>query len=133
MKSIKGPALFLAQFAGDTAPFNSWKAITKWASDCGYKGVQVPSWDTRLFDISKAASSIDYCDMIVGQARENNIEITELSTHLQGQLIAVHPAYDVAFDGFAHPSVHKNPAARQEWAEDQLKKAIYSSKNLNWL
>ncbi len=130
MKSIKGPALFLAQFAGDTAPFNSWKAITKWASDCGYKGVQVPSWDTRLFDISKAAASIDYCDMIVGQARENNIEITELSTHLQGQLIAVHPAYDVAFDGFAHPSVHKNPAARQEWAEDQLKKAIYSSKNL---
>ena len=74
MKSIKGPALFLAQFAGDTAPFNSWKAITKWASDCGYKGVQVPSWDTRLFDISKAAASIDYCDMIVGQARENNIE-----------------------------------------------------------
>ena len=44
MKTIKGPALFLAQFAGDTAPFNSFDAITKWAADCGYKGVQVPSW-----------------------------------------------------------------------------------------
>ncbi len=35
MKTIKGPALFLAQFAGDEAPFNSWDAITKWAADCG--------------------------------------------------------------------------------------------------
>jgi hypothetical protein len=28
MKTIKGPALFLAQFAGDEAPFNSWAEIT---------------------------------------------------------------------------------------------------------
>ncbi|HMO71691.1 MAG TPA: sugar phosphate isomerase/epimerase, partial [Paracoccaceae bacterium] len=59
MKTIKGPALFLAQFAGDAAPFNSWDAITSWAADCGYSGVQVPSWDGRLFDLEKAASSKD--------------------------------------------------------------------------
>ena len=33
MKTIKGPALFLAQFAGDAAQFNSWASITKWAAD----------------------------------------------------------------------------------------------------
>jgi hypothetical protein len=38
MQTIKGPALFLAQFAGDAAPFNSWKSITAWAADCGYAG-----------------------------------------------------------------------------------------------
>src|SRR3546814_13738314 len=87
MKTIKGPALVLAQFAGDAAPFNSWKAITKWAADIGYKGVQVPSWDGRLIDLKKAAESKDYCDEFAGVARENGVEITELSTHLQGQLV----------------------------------------------
>ncbi len=96
MKTIKGPGLFLAQFAGDAAPFNSWKSITKWAADCGYKGVQVPTWDGRLFDLEKAASSRTYCDEIVGVAKENGVVITELSTHLQGQLVATHPAYDEA-------------------------------------
>ena len=120
MKTIKGPALFLAQFAGDEAPFNSWDAITKWAADCGYKGVQIPSWDGRLFDLEQAATSKTYCDDIAGQARENGVEITELSTHLQGQLVAVHPAYDEAFDGFAAEHVRGNPKARQEWAVDQV-------------
>ena len=130
MKTIKGPALFLAQFAGDDAPFNSWDAITKWAADCGYKGVQLPSWDGRLFDLAKAADSKDYCDEIKGTATQNGVEVTELSTHLQGQLVAVHPAYDAAFDGFAHPSVHGNPKARQEWAVDQVMKAISASANM---
>ena len=124
MKNIKGPALFLAQFAGDDAPFNSWDAITKWAADCGYKGVQIPSWDARLFDLDKAASSKDYCDEIKGTAAANGVEVTELSTHLQGQLVAVHPAYDEAFDGFAAPEVHGNPKARQAWAVDQVMKAL---------
>ena len=92
MKTIKGPALFLAQFAGDAAPFNSWDSITKWAADIGYKGVQVPTWDSRLIDLKKAAESKAYCDEFAGKARDNGIEITELSTHLQGQLVAVHPA-----------------------------------------
>lgn len=130
MKTIKGPALFLAQFAGDEAPFNSWDSITKWAADCGYKGVQLPSWDGRLFDLAKAAESKDYCDEIKGVAGANGIEISDLSTHLQGQLVAVHPAYDTAFDGFAAPEVHGNPVARQAWAVDQVKMALTASQNL---
>ena len=130
MKTIKGPGLFLAQFAGDEAPFHSWDAITRWAADCGYKGVQVPSWDGRLMDLEKAASSKDYCDEFLGKARENGVEVTELSTHLQGQLVAVHPAYDEGFDGFTVPEMRGNPKVRQEWAVDQVKKALTASKNM---
>jgi sugar phosphate isomerase/epimerase len=130
MKTIKGPALFLAQFAGDEAPFNSWESITKWAADCGYKGVQVPSWDGRLIDLEKAASSKDYCDEFTGVARDNGVEVTELSTHLQGQLVAVHPAYDEAFDGFAAPEVRGNPKARQQWAVEQVKMALKASQHM---
>lgn len=130
MKSIKGPALFLAQFAGDEAPFDSWDSITRWAADCGYLGVQVPSWDARLIDLDKAAESKDYCDEFKGVAQQNGIEVTELSTHLQGQLVAVHPAYDEAFDGFAAPEVHGNPDARQQWAVQQVMKALAASANM---
>ena len=91
MKTIKGPALFLAQFAGDEAPFNNWDSITAWAADCGYVGVQVPSWDGRLFDLAKAAASKDYCDDFKGRAAANGIAVTELSTHLQGQLVGCIP------------------------------------------
>ncbi len=128
--TIKGPGIFLAQFAGDEAPFNSWKAITKWAGSLGYKGVQVPTWDARLFDLEKAASSKAYCDRMAGVARDNGVEITELSTHLQGQLVAVNPAYDEAFDAFAPTSVKGKPKARQQWATEQLKLAAKASKNL---
>ncbi len=130
MKTIKGPGLFLAQFAGDAAPFNSFAAITKWAADCGYKGVQVPTWDTRLIDLQQAATSKAYCDELAGIARDNGVEITELSTHLQGQLVATHPAYDEVFDGFAVPEVRGNPGARQQWAVEQVKLALTASKNL---
>lgn len=130
MKAIKGPALFLAQFAGDEAPFNSWDSITKWAADCGYAGVQVPSWDGRLIDLDKAASSKDYCDEFLGVAKNNGVEVTELSTHLQGQLVAVHPAYDVSFDGFAAPEVQGDPKARQQWAVEQVINAIKASNNM---
>ena len=130
MKKIKGPAIFLAQFADDKEPFNSLKGISKWASDLGYKGVQIPSWDSRLFDLSKAAESKDYCDEIKGVLKNNNIELTELSTHLQGQLVAVHPAYDIPFDGFAPKQVKGNPNKRQEWASNQLMMAASASKNL---
>ena len=130
MKTIKGPALYLAQFAGDSAPFDSWDGITKWAADCGYKGVQVPSWDTRLIDLERAAESRDYCDEFRGVAAENGVEVTELSTHLQGQLVATHPAYDEAFDGFTIPRMRGNPKARQEWAVDQVRKALTASRNM---
>lgn len=130
MKTMKGPALFLAQFASDEAPFNSWQGITEWAAACGYVGVQLPSWDERLFDLAKAASSKDYCDEIIGVAAQNGIVLTELSAHLQGQLVAVHPAYDIAFDGFATASVRGDPAARQAWAVDQVGLAIKASRNM---
>ncbi|WP_417741951.1 sugar phosphate isomerase/epimerase family protein [Salipiger sp.] len=130
MKTIKGPGLFLAQFAGDTAPFDSWDGITKWAADCGYKGVQVPVWDARLVDLDKLASSQAYCDEWAGQARNNGVEVTDLSTHILGQLVAVHPAYDAWVDGFAAPEVQGKPKERTEWAVEQVKKALTASKNL---
>src|SRR5437667_657627 len=94
MKAIKGPAVFLAQFAGDAPPFNSLPAIADWAARLGFKGVQIPSWDRRLFDLEKAAESQTYCDEVRGILAERGLQVTELSTHLQGQLVAVHPAYD---------------------------------------
>lgn len=130
MKTIKGPAIFLAQFASDTAPFDSFSAICEWAAGLGFKGVQLPSWDARLIDLDKAAESQTYCDELKGQAAQHGVEITELSTHLQGQLVAVHPAYDAAFDGFAPATVHGNPAARTNWARDQVMKAARASANL---
>ena len=120
-KTMKGPGIFLAQFAGDAAPFNSLKSIAAWAAGLGYKGVQIPTWDARLFDLKKAAGSKAYCDEVKGICADAGVEITELSTHLQGQLVAVHPAYDSQFDGFAPPSVHNNPKARQKWAVEQMK------------
>ena len=130
MKTIKGPGLFLAQFAGDAAPFNSWSAITKWAGEIGYAGVQIPTWDGRLFDLAKAAESQGYCDEVKGVAAENGVAVTELSTHLQGQLVAVNPAFDGPFDGFAPAAVHGNPKARQEWAVDQVAKALKASNRM---
>jgi sugar phosphate isomerase/epimerase len=130
MKTMKGPGLFLAQFAGDEAPFNSLDAICKWAASLGYKGVQIPTWDPRLIDLKKAAESDAYCDEIAGIVRSHGMEITELSTHLQGQLVAAHPAYDEAFDGFAVLEVRGNPKARQEWAVNQMLMAAKASKRL---
>ncbi|MEL6250581.1 MAG: sugar phosphate isomerase/epimerase [Bacteroidota bacterium] len=130
MKTIKGPAVFLAQFMGDEAPFNNFKSICEWAAGLGYKGVQIPSWDGRAIDLKLAAESMTYVDEIKGIAADAGVEITELSTHLQGQLVAVHPAYDVMFDGFAPEEVRNNPSARQAWAVDQMKLAAKASKNL---
>ena len=128
--TIKGPAIFLAQFAGDAAPFDTLPNITKWAADHGYKGVQIPTFVGSLFDLDKAAESKTYCDEVKGICADSGVEITELSTHLQGQLVAVHPAYDSQFDAFAPASVHGNPKARQAWAVDQMMKAAVASRNL---
>lgn len=120
MKQIKGPAIFLAQFVGNEAPFNNFENLCQWAASLGYKGVQVPSWDSRVIDLAKAAKSDTYCDEIKGIAKDHGLEITELSTHLQGQLVAVNPAYDSMFDGFAPESVRGNSQARTEWAVQQM-------------
>ncbi|MEZ0172347.1 sugar phosphate isomerase/epimerase family protein [Microvirga sp. TS319] len=128
MKTMKGPGLFLAQFAGDEAPFNSLDSICRWAASLGYKGVQIPTWDARLFDLGRASESDAYCDEVQGIVRSHGLEITELSTHLQGQLVAVHPALDEAFEGFAAPEVRGDPKARQAWAVDQMLMAAKASR-----
>ena len=129
MKTIKGPAIFLAQFAGNEAPFDTLDNLGQWAASLGYKGIQVPT-DPKLFDLEKAAKSKDYCDEIKGRLAEIGVEITELSTHIQGQLVAVHPAYDEMFDGFAPAELRGKPQARQEWAVNQLICAAKASRHL---
>ncbi len=131
MKTIKGPAIFLAQFADDIAPYNSLDSICKWVSSLGYKGIQIPTWDKRLFDLDLAGESKTYCDEINGMVSDHGLEITELSTHLQGQLVAVHPAFDTMFDAFAPDDVKGNPKARTEWAKKQVMLAGTASKHLD--
>lgn len=130
MKTLKGPALFLAQFIGDTAPFDRLDTLAGWAAGLGYSGVQVPTNAPHLFDLAEAARSQTYCDDIAGMLAGHGLQITELSTHLQGQLVAVHPAYDSLFDGFAPADKRGDPAARQAWAVEQLLLAAQASRNL---
>ncbi len=130
MRTIKGPAIFLAQFLGDKPPFNDLSSICKWAATLGFKAVQIPTWDPRCIDLKKAAESKTYADEIKGIVAAAGLEISELSTHLQGQLVAVHPAYDSLFDGFAPEPLRGNPKARTEWAIQQVKYGADASKNL---
>ncbi|MBS1918795.1 MAG: sugar phosphate isomerase/epimerase [Bacteroidetes bacterium] len=130
MTTIKGPAIFLAQFLADKPPYNNLKSICQWAKSLGFVAVQIPSWDSRCIDIQKAAESKTYSDELKGTVNECGLEISELSTHLQGQLIAVHPAYDQLFDGFAPQSVRGSNKAKTEWAVQQLKYAARASQNL---
>lgn len=131
MKTIKGPAVFLAQFMDDKEPFNSLDGMCKWASELGYKGIQIPTWESRLIDLNKAATSKTYCDELKSKVQSYGLEITELCTHLQGQLVAVHPAYDLLFDNFAPDNLKNNPKGRTEWAVEQLKNAAKASRNLD--
>lgn len=128
MVPIKGPALFLAQFAQDTLPYDSLENITQWVKSLGFIGVQIPADDSRFIDIARAANSKAYCDELKGST--NHPAITELATHLFGQLVAVHPAYDAQFDAFAPKQLHGNPKARQQWAVEQMINSIKASANL---
>ncbi len=130
MKTIQGPAIFLAQFMSSTPPFDKLASACTWMADAGYAGVQIPSWDARCFDLQKAAQSKTYCDEIKGQAQQCGLKITELSTHLQGQLVAVNPAYDAAFDRFAPEALRGKPRERTAWAVEQLRLAAAASRNL---
>ena len=130
MKTIKGPGIFLAQFAGDAAPFNRLEGMVNWAAGLGFAGIQIPSWDGRLFDLKKAAESQTYCDEVLGIAARAGLAITELSTHLQGQLVACHAAFDVQFAGFAPQEMAGDAKARQAWAVQQLMWAAKASRNL---
>ena len=130
MKTLKGSGIFLAQFMGDHAPYNDLKSICNWVRSLGYESVQIPTWDTRCIDLKKAATSKTYADEINGIVQECGLKISELSTHLQGQLVAVHPAYDTLFDGFAPKELQGNPAARTAWAIEQVKFGAKASQNL---
>lgn len=127
---MKGPAIFLAQYAGDAPPFDSLGAIARWAADLGFKGVQIPTWDRRLFDLARAAESDAYCDEVKGVLAEAGLEVSELSTHTQGQMVAVHPAYDALFDAQAPARVRGNPAARQAWAVEQVLMGAKASRRM---
>ncbi len=129
MKTMKGPAIFLAQFMGDK-PFDTMENACRWMAKAGYKGIQIPSDNPVCIDLKLAAESKDYCDAFKGKCAEWGVEITELSTHIQGQLVAVHPAYDTAFDAFAPAQLHGKPKARQEWAVEQVMYAAKASQNL---
>ncbi|MBU2878443.1 MULTISPECIES: sugar phosphate isomerase/epimerase family protein [Alteromonadaceae] len=130
MKQIKGPGIFLAQFAADESPFNNLDDICQWASSLGFKAIQIPTWDGRIFDLQQAAMNQTYCADIEATVAKHGMVISELSTHLQGQLVAVNPAYDEMFDGFAPDEVKNNPAARQKWAVQQMLWAAKASANL---
>jgi sugar phosphate isomerase/epimerase len=131
MKTIKGPGIFIAQFIKDTAPYNDLKSICQWAKSLGFTGVQIPTWETKFIDLQKAAESKTYADELKGIVNDCGLEITELSTHLQGQLVAVNPAYDILFDGFAPEKFRNNPKARTDWAVQQVKYAAKASQNLD--
>jgi sugar phosphate isomerase/epimerase len=130
MKTMKGPGIFLAQFLGDQEPFNSLEAIAGYMADLGYKGVQIPTWDPRMIDLKQASESQTYCDEYKGKLAEVGVEVTELATHLQGQLVAVHPAYGAMFDGFGPAELAGKPKEQQAWATDQLIMTAKASKNL---
>lgn len=130
MKTIQGPGIFAAQFMGDKPPFDKLSSFAKWAGDLGYKAVQIPSWDARCIDLKTAAESQSYCDDLKGTLAGHGLQVSELSTHLQGQLVAVHPAYDTMFDGFAPEKLRGNPSERRIWAEDQLRLAARASQRL---
>lgn len=130
MKTIKGPGIYLAQFAADDAPFNRLDTLAQWVADRGFKGVQIPTWDTRLINLKLAAESQTYCDEIKGMLAGKGLEITELASHITGQLVAVHPAHDQIMDSFAPEAVRGNPAARQKWAVEQMGYCARASKNL---
>lgn len=129
MPMIKGPAIFLAQFAGTDAPFDRLKNIAGWAAGLGYKGIQVPC-DPRFIDLDRAADSKDYCDELKGICADKGVEITELSTHIQGQLVAVHPAFAPQFDGFAPEALRGKPQEQSAWAAGECIKAAKASRNM---
>ena len=128
MKTIKGPGIFLAQFLRDEPPFNTLEGITKWVAGLTYTGIQVPTWDQRVIDLDKAASSKDYCDDYKGRLGEMNIEVIELGSYLQGQVLAMHPAYAEMFQPFYPEKLNLRQSS--EWAASQLMKSVKASANL---
>ena len=127
MNKIKGPGIFLAQFLRDVEPFNNINTISKWAADLGYKGVQIPTWSKTIFDLDLASKSRDYCDNYKANLESAGLEIIELASYLQGQVMAIHPAYELLFQSFYPKELDDN--GRLEWASEELRKTIIASAN----
>ncbi len=127
MNTINGPAIFLAQFVRDEPPFNTLDGITSWVADMGYKGIQLPSWDDHLIDLKLASTSKTYCDELKGKVESKGLVLVELAAYLQGQVIAIHPAYETMFDAFYPKGL--TPTERTKWATDQLMMTIKASVN----
>lgn len=128
MKTMKGPGVFLAQFVRETEPYNTLDGLAGWVSRLGYKGVQIPTWEKGLIDLDKAAESKGYCDELKGRLSKLGLEVIELGSYLQGQVLAYHPAYAPGFQAF-HPK-GLSGAQVTEWAADQLRKSVRASVNL---
>lgn len=128
MTQIQGPAIFLAQFLRDKPPYDNLDNIGRWFAGLGYQGVQIPAWDPRTIDLDKAASSPSYCDDYKGRLAELGLVPTELAGYLQGQVLAVHPAYETGFEAFHPPGLRG--AARTAWAAGELKKCIVASERM---
>ncbi len=128
MTKIKGPAIFLAQFLGDEPPFDNLENISQWAADLGFAGVQIPTWDQRVIDLDRAAASKTYCDELKGKLHEIGVEVVELASYLQGQVLAMHPAYELMFQPFFPEGLKDDKITA--WATDQLEKSVQASVNM---
>jgi sugar phosphate isomerase/epimerase len=124
MRTIRGPAIFLAQFLGPEPPFDRLDTLASWAAGLGYRGVQIPTFNPAILDVEQAAVSDAYCDEIRGRLADRGVAITEISMHRHGHLVAVNPAYDLTADVFAPEHLRGNPAARQAWAVGMVEKAV---------
>ena len=60
--NYKMPSHFLAQFMGHEAPYNSLDNICQWVAGIGFKGIQIPTWDSRYINLQSAAESKVYAD-----------------------------------------------------------------------
>lgn len=128
MSSIQGPAIFLAQFVREVAPFNALDPICDWAAKLGYRGVQVPAWEARFIDLKAAAESASYCDDWRAKLAAHGLALTELNAALAGQVLAIHPAYEVAFQPFYPRGL--DDVARVAWATAKLEKTIRAAARL---
>ena len=124
-RQIKGPGIFLAQFIGENPPFNNLQNIAEWSSFLGFKGIQIPIWDSRVINLDQASQSKAYCENLKGMLAEKNLEVIELAAYLQGQCMAMHPAYEKLFQPFYPTGL--DDAERLEWATNEIKKTIDAS------
>lgn len=128
--TMRGPGVLLSQFVGDAAPFDTLEGVVGWLVGQGYVGVQVPVHDSRLIALEQVARDEAQARAFRGRLGDLGVEITELSAHRAGQLIAVNPAFDRVSDVFCPAGLRGDAAARGEWARGQVSLAIEAAARL---